>query len=160
MWGCVGFAILIAVFWLLFAIIWLLAWRLDPDLQRGREYEEELAIRKPLSDAEMIRQYFAADTIDPEVPVKVRRLFAKYTEYPVEKLLPDDDLGFFWADMDMVELIEELESGFDFKITSADLKRTPCTIRAASQLVASKTGRTNRGAYMCRPPSLEKRFPR
>jgi|SRR5665213_1757834 len=146
MWGCVGLAILIAVFWLLAALIWLLAWQLDPDLRRGREYAEELTIRKPLSDAEMIRQYFAADNIDPEVPAQVRRVFAKYTEYSVEKLLPDDDLAFFWAELDMVELIEELESGFGFKITSADLKRTPCTIRAASHLVASKTGRTERDA--------------
>jgi hypothetical protein len=141
--GCIGFAALVG-FAALMAVVWLLMWWLDPDLRRGRKYEAELAIREPLSDEAMIRQYFAADDIDPEVPAQVRRVFAKHTEYPAEKLLPDDDLAFFWADLDMAELIEELESGFGFTITSAETKRTPCTIRAASHLVASKAGRTKR----------------
>jgi hypothetical protein len=140
MWTWVALAIAIPVFWLLI----LLLIRLDPDLRRCWQYEAELATREPLSDAAMIRRYFAEDDIDLEVPAQVRWVFAKHTGYPAEKLLPDDDLAFFWADLDMAELIEELESGFGFTITSADLKRTPCTIRAASHLVASKTGRTKR----------------
>ncbi len=136
MWACVGFAVLAG-------LVWLLVWRLDPNLRRGREYEAELATREPVSDEELVSRYFATCALDSEVPVRVRRVFAKHMAYPTQKLLPDDDLEFFWAELDMVELVEELESGFGIVITQADTERTPCTIRAVSLLVASKRSTTS-----------------
>jgi hypothetical protein len=132
-WGCVIVAVLGLV-------VWLLMWRLDPSLRRTREYEAELATREPLPDADMIARHFAMDDVAAEVPSRVRRVFAKHMDYPAEKLLPDDDFAFFWAELDMVDLVRELESGFGIAITNAEAERTPCTIREVSLLVASKAG--------------------
>jgi hypothetical protein len=53
-WECVGFVPL-AVGGLL------LMWWLDSNRRRGREFEAGLVARQPLSDAEMVSRYFAAD---------------------------------------------------------------------------------------------------
>jgi len=125
-WGYIGLAAMIVVVW------WL-----DPNLRRGRKFEAELSVREPLPDAEMVSRYFASDNVAPEVPPMERRIFAKHTEYPAEKLLPDDDLTFFWVELDMVELLKELESEFGITITDALARHTPCTIRAVSRMVAN-----------------------
>jgi hypothetical protein len=65
--------------------------------------------------------------------------------YQAEKMLPDDDLMFFWADLDMVELVRDLEQEFGIEITRADAASVAsCTIRAVTDLVARKAGRTGR----------------
>ena len=129
-WGYIGFAAAVVV-------VWRLVWWLDPDLRRDRKFETELLARELLTDDGMISRYYASDNVAPEVPAKVRRLFAKYMDYPAEKLLPDDDLTFFWVEQDMVELIKELESEFGITITDTLANQTSCTIRAVSQLVAN-----------------------
>jgi len=135
-WQFFGFAALIVVGGAL-------AWWLDPYLRQCRKFKSELAAREPLSDSEMISQSFAASDIAAEVSARVRLLFAKHMAYPSEKLRPDDDLTFFWFELDMAPLIEELESGFAIKFAPEETERTPCTIRAVSLLVASKTCRTS-----------------
>jgi hypothetical protein len=69
-------------------------------------------------------------------------MFAKLTAYPAEKLLTDDDLMFFWADLDPAVLFEKLESRFGISISREEAERPPCTIRAVSLLVASKVGQS------------------
>lgn len=118
--------------------VWLLVWRFDPNVRRWREYKAELAVLQPTSDADLVSGYFAAGEADPNVPADVRRVFAKHTGYPSAKLLPDDDLAFFWAELDMADLINELESSYGIAITDEDAERTPCTIRAVSRLVSEK----------------------
>ena len=135
MWGCLAVAGLAVM-------VWLLMWWLDPSLRRRREFQAELATREPLPDAEMVTRYFADDVGTAEVSAEVRRVFARHMEYPAEKLLPDDDLLFFWAELDMAEFVEELQSGYGISISPLESELTPCTIRAVSALVASKTRRT------------------
>ena len=113
-----------------------------PSERQCRKFKRELAAREALSDSEMIFQYFAKDHLASEVPARVRESFAKHTGYPVEKLRPDDDLTFFWYELDLAPLVKELESQFGIKFTSEELERTPCTIRDVSLLVASKPCRT------------------
>ena len=132
MWGILGVAVFVLVGWLL---LW---WFDAPNRKRFRQYDDQLAAREPLPDAEWVARYFNTDEVFLEVPPKVRRVFAEHMDYPAEKLLPDDDFAFFWADSDMVDLIEELESGFNIVISKSDTERTPCTIRAVSLLVGSK----------------------
>ena len=133
MWTYVGLASLAVV-------VCLLVWWLDPNLRRQREYEAELKDREPLSDTDMVARYFVETDVPAEVPGQVRRVFARYMEYPADKLLPDDDLAFFWAELDMAELVEELESEFEITITQAEAEQTPCSIWAVSMMVARKTG--------------------
>jgi acyl carrier protein len=137
MWEYLGVAtvVLIAV---------LLMWWLDPNQRRFRQYDQELATREPLPDAELVTRYFATDDVSPDIPPKVRRVFANYMLYPVEKLLPDDDFGLFWDELDMVDLIKELESEFGIVISRLDTERSPCTIRAVSLLVARKVRRLHK----------------
>jgi hypothetical protein len=132
MWTYVGLASLAVV-------VCLLMWWLDPNLRRQRKYEAELKDREPLPDEEMMTRYFATDDGPSKVPAQVRRVFARHMEYPPDKLLPDDDLAFFWAELDTAELIEELESEFKITISQAEAEQTPCSIWAVSLMVARKT---------------------
>ena len=136
----VGIAIAVAVIGLA-----LLHWWFDPDLRRWRAFDTEIEVREPVPDNEMISRYFAEDDVSPDVPANVRRIFARHMDYPAEKLLPDDNFAFFWAELDMVDLIRELESRFGIAITQADAEPTPCTIRAVSTLVANKLGKLDEG---------------
>ncbi len=146
MWEYIGVAVLVLV----------LLWRLDPNLRRFRQFDHELAAREPLPDAEWVARYFATDDVPPHIPPQVRRVFAKQMCYPAEKLLPDDDFALFWAELDMADLIEELESEFGIVLSISDTERIPCTIRAVSLLVASKVGVPNQvGEHLdssSRPP--------
>ena len=125
----------------LFFILALLVWWLDPNARRERRFTTKLKVREPLSDAAMVSRYFATDDIVPETPGRVRRLFAKQMGYPADKLLPDDDLTFYWYDLDMIELMKELEVDFGIEITDKDAEGTPCTIRDVSLLVSGKVKR-------------------
>jgi hypothetical protein len=119
-------------------------WWLDPSRRRAVAFNAELVAREPLSDNDMLSRYFALDDVSPDIPGEVRRVFAEHTGYVAEKLLPDDDLNAFWADIDQSDLIKELESFFGITFKKADVERTPCTIRAVSMLVANNAGRVRR----------------
>lgn len=136
MWQWVGFAALV--------VVSLLVWWVDPSLRHLRRFAADLKDREPLSDAAMVSGFFAATDIEPEVPAQVRLVFGKHMGYPAEKLRPDDDLEFFWAELDMSGLIKELESVFGITIMASEAAGTPCTIRGVSLLVARKAGRTGR----------------
>ena len=134
MWGYVGFLAI-------FAVIAVLVWFLDPNLRRGRVFTVELATREPVSNEELFARHYAPDEITYDVPGRVRRVFARHMDYPAEKLLPDDDLMFFWDELDMIDLIRDLEQEFGIEITKADVETvTSCTIRAVSHLVSRKAG--------------------
>ena len=132
MWGCV---ILLAVF----AVVSVLVWLLDPNLRRGREFTAELATREPVADDDLFGRHFSPAETGPEVPGRVRRVFTRHMGYPAEKLLPDDDLSFFWNEADAVDLIRDLEREFGIEITVADVATLQsCTIRAVAHLVSRK----------------------
>ncbi len=134
MWGCVGFLALLAVGAVL-------AWLLDPNRRREREFTAELATREPVSDEELFARYYAAGEAAADAPGRVRRVFARHMDYPADKLLPDDDLLFFWDELDMIDLIRDLEREFGIEITNTDVATVPsCTIRAVSHLVSRKAG--------------------
>ncbi len=116
----------------------LLLWWFGPALRLFRQFDHELAAREPLPDAEWVARFFTTDDVPPEIPPQVRRAFAEHMDYPAEKLLPDDNFTFFWAELDMVLLLKELESGFGIVISKSDVERTPCTIRAVSLLVGRR----------------------
>lgn len=48
----------------------------------------------------------------------MRRVFAPRIGYPAEKLLPDDDRSFFWAD-----LVRDLKQAFAIEITKSESPR-------------------------------------
>ena len=115
-------------------VVGLLAWRLDPNLRLRRQ----VAAREPLPDADLAAHYFATDELAPELPAQVRRVLAKHTGLPAERLWPDDDLTFAWV-VDVLVVLADLEEVFGIAITDAEAERTLCTIRAVSLLVAGKT---------------------
>ena len=134
--ACVGFAIIVAV-------IVLLVYLFDENLRRGRAFKKELAARPQISDNEMMSRYFAVDEVAPDVPGKVRRIFAENMRYPAEKLLPDDDFAFFWFGLDATDFVKELESAFGITFSDKEMEQTSCTIRAASALVTDILRRTS-----------------
>ena len=116
-----------------------LLWWLDPTMRRARSFKAKLKDREPLSDAAMVANYFATEGVALETPGGVRRIFAKQMGYPAEKLLPDDDLTFYWYDLDMIEVVREIEAEFGIELTDSDAENTRCTIRDVSLLVTHKT---------------------
>lgn len=127
MWVCFGFIMcLVAVAFLM--------WLLDPDLRCRRAYEAELSLREPISDREWTVRYFPDEEL-ASVTVRVRHIFSDQMGYAAEQLLPDDDFGFFWAELDAAPLLAALESEFDIFISDVDAEATRPTIRQVSELV-------------------------
>jgi acyl carrier protein len=127
------FSILVA------ALIFWLAWKYDWFLDAGeREFNEAYRSRKPLSDDAMIELYFQDSPIDPNVAITVRKITAEQLQYERERLLPDDDFMFVFAEVDAIEFIMELEEAFDIEIPDSDSSKTPPTIRAMAELVRRK----------------------
>jgi hypothetical protein len=133
--GAIWLYIAIAV---LVCFVLVVIFLLDTSLQREREFMDVLDSRVPLTDVTMVKQYFATDNVDPQLPPAVRRIFAKHMQYPAEKLLPDDDFAFYWEELEAVHMVREIETHFGVTLSYAAVEATPCTIRAMSMLVASK----------------------
>lgn len=108
-----------------------------PDARKARQYERTLAARDPLSDANLVRWVSLDSPMSHDIPPGVRSAFAKLMEYPAEKIYPDDDFKFFWNELDLAPLIEELKERFQLTITNDDCQSvTKCTIRSVAEMVA------------------------
>jgi hypothetical protein len=123
---------------LVLAAIWAAVRLLDPDLREWRRYEAELRARPLVPDEELVAGYFGSGTI-PDIPARVRRVFAEWMGYPADRLLPDDDFTFFWAELDGEPLIVSLEEEFGAVFPEADVATTRPTIRQVSALVQRLT---------------------
>src|SRR5438105_3762683 len=115
---CGGHSVQIWLFLALLPVIAVLVWFIGD--HREREYLAELATRELVSEEELFCRYFVDGESAPDVPGRVRRVFAQNTGYPEYKILPDDDLTFFWFELDMIPLIRDLEREFGIEITDAD----------------------------------------
>jgi hypothetical protein len=137
MWNWFGF---LALFIAVTAIVWFF----HPGIRRERQFKAELAARESISDEELFRHYFASNGVAPDVPGRVRRIFAKHTQYPADKLLPDDDLMFVWHEMDSTDLVRDVDREFGIEITGAEAESVPhCSIRAVTELVSRKTSKAS-----------------
>lgn len=113
----------------------LLLW-LHPSERSARRFKALLKNRKPVADDELVRLFYAGQALPPEIPAVVRSIFARHMGYAAEKILPDDDLSFYWNDLDQAELVAAIETRFDIEISDADAETTRCSVRSVSQLVA------------------------
>jgi hypothetical protein len=107
--------------------------------RRARDFEAKLAARPPLSDADLAERIFACG-VTPELPGRVRHLFADNTGYAHDRLLPDDDLSFYWEDIDPTPLVETLEQEFCVTLPEDRLVAIRPTIRALSILIHERRG--------------------
>jgi hypothetical protein len=112
--------------------------KIPPPKPYFRIFADELEKRRPVDDNELLSRFSEKDVTDPSVPKKVRKLLAKHTFLPANKLLPDDDLGFYWEKLPMDDFIADLEATFGIKITAADTEKADCTIWDISILVDRK----------------------
>ncbi len=119
----------------LLTVVSVLVYFFDPNGRAQRCYERQLKEREPVDDTELLESYFSAEVVDPEIPGRVRTILAKHMCYPAEKMLPDDDLTFFWDDLDGIDLMLELEQQFGIKIDDTDAEHTSCTIHDISRLI-------------------------
>ena len=123
------------------AIVWLMQ-RFDPSLREQREFEAKLRERQPLNDEKFAVKIGNNDTVN-DAASRVRKLFAKHTGYPGDRLLADDDLAFFWAELDGNDLIKDLEREFSLAISVQEAEVTRCTIRAVTLLIMRKLAATD-----------------
>jgi acyl carrier protein len=119
----------------LLAVVCLLVFLFDPNQRAERRYNQQLKERGPADDEELLEAYFSPEEVDRDIPGQVRAILAKHMAYPREKMLPDDDLLFFWYDLDAVDLMIEIEERFGIKINDTDAEQTALTIRDISRLV-------------------------
>lgn len=106
--------------------------------RRYRRFNRLLSSRDAMSDEELLSTYYNIASMNSTVPCRVRLIVSCVTHYPMEKLLPDDDLTFYWDDYDLNTLINMFETEFGISITAAEFIKTPCTIREMSRLVNDK----------------------
>jgi acyl carrier protein len=115
--------------------VFVLVYCFEPNLCAQRCYERQLKEREGVDDQDLLESYFSTEEMDPDIPGRVRGILAKQMGCTPEKMLPDDDLTFFWDDVDGIDLILELEDQFGMKINETDAERTAYTIREISRLV-------------------------
>jgi hypothetical protein len=123
-WAVIVFAVLVALLWTLF----------DPDERRRKSFELQLTVREPVNDSEVHQRFFGSN-VPCTVAGSVRRILATHTGYPAAKILPDDDLIFFWRELDLVRVFNDLEEEFNIRITQSDIRRCTCTLRSFVDLV-------------------------
>lgn len=99
-----------------------------------RDYET----RETLTDQQMIHQYFSESGIDPQIPIRIRRIFGHQFQLDPERLRPDDDFGAIYADLDFVEFFNEVEEEFGVTISNDEACAIKGTISALSELVHRK----------------------
>jgi hypothetical protein len=116
---------------------------LSPNVRDERRYKATMASRNAVDDEELFGRYFGPDEVAANIPGLVRQIIAKEMGYPAEKMLPDDDLMFYWAEVDGIYLIREIEEMFGVEISQADAEQTMMTIRGISGLVHKKVCRSS-----------------
>ena len=132
--------------WLVFPLFFgglLLFAYFNPNARDERRYKALLVERESVDDEALFEAYFRAEEVASDIPGSVRAIVAKHMEYPAEKMLPDDDLMFYWDEVDAIDLILEIEERFGIKITEADTEHKMFTIRGISRLVQRKRAATS-----------------
>jgi hypothetical protein len=123
-WAVIVFAVLAALLLALF----------HPDERRQKSFEQQLADRHPVNDSEVHQRFFGPD-VPAAVPGSIRQILARHMEYPADKILPDEDLIFFWREMDLVYVFNDLEKEFHIHITQSDVEDCKCSVRSFVDLV-------------------------
>ncbi len=130
-------------FMAIFSFVMGVMWFFDPEWRGHRDFKRVMAQRDPVPDDELFASFFSAGEATADVPVRVRRLMAQHSEYPVESLLPDDDLTFVWYDLEVEDLIQALDREFEIQLTDSDVESVDaCSIREISRLIMRKTSMT------------------
>jgi acyl carrier protein len=99
-----------------------------------RDYET----RSLLTDEQMIREYFSETNIDPQIPIRIRRIFGHQLQLDSERLRPGDDFAAIYADLDFVEMFDEIEEEFGIAISNEELSAINGTILSLSELIQRK----------------------
>jgi len=106
----------------------------------GEEWEFNTAyrLRAPLSDEAMIDQFFRDGTIDPAIVVRVRHIFGHQFQLDPLRILPNDDFGRIYADLDLAELVDEIDEAFGIVLVDGNVIPVDGTVRAFAGLVQRK----------------------
>lgn len=103
--------------------------------RRMRALRTTIGRRTAISDEEVVARYFPDGEMTVEVLSFVRQMFATIIGVSSDRLLPDDDLTFFFEELDMVEDFKEWEQKFEIKIDDADAVATKGTLRGIAKLI-------------------------
>jgi len=119
-----------AVLWLSLKIVGV--FDASAELEFNRAYERRVL----LGDADMYDLYMADSCIDRQIVSRVRKIFGHQLCLDVARILPDDDFGRIYADLDFVELVYEVEEAFGIDLS--DVCPLFGTVRVTSELVQYK----------------------
>ncbi len=87
-------------------------------LRTDRRFRKELSSRSPLGDSEFVRTYYADSDIAPDIPIRLRPIYADFFELDHLKLVPSDRPPGI-VEVDNAPLVEAIESEFDVKISDS-----------------------------------------
>jgi acyl carrier protein len=108
--------------------------------------------RLTVSDREFVARYFRCEQVSSEVAVQVRRIFAEFTELPVQTILPDDDFRAYLLDNEF-EMATVLEHAFKLTIPDSDAAKMRATVRSVSIVMAELVRRKQAIERVERQPS-------
>jgi len=101
-----------------------------------RHWSKVCCQRRPLNDCELYDNYFSNSNIPRELPGTVRSRLAEIAELPANKLLPDDDLWYFFRDLEGVEFFMKLESTYQIDIPNDEMAtQAQMTVRWITEAV-------------------------
>ncbi len=118
--------------------MWRIAEKLSDLLIRPRRALREFDLRRELDDQEFVRTFYASSDIDPQVPLRIRRLLAKQLGQRWMRVLPTDCIPEIDDELDFVELVKELEGEFQITIPEREWKLLDGSFESLVQCVARK----------------------
>ena len=104
----------------------------------GRKFFNVYNGRRPLTDDEMFDVYLTGTNLDRSIVSRIRQIFGHQLDLDSRRILPDDDFGRIYWDLDFFELVCEVEEAFEIHLAPDELATTDGTIRNLAALVQQK----------------------
>lgn len=118
------------------ACLAVLGWMLTADLRKFRKFAAAVRARPPVAEEEFASRYFRCEHVPVEVAERVRQVFGRFTGFPAENILPDDDLQPFILGIED-EFIAALEEEFSIRVPEAEAVKMRATVRSVAMGIAS-----------------------
>jgi len=109
-------------------------------------YERTLASRPLLNDDTFYRSHYATTDVPPDIPIRLRRLFAIQLGSPWEHVEPADKPHEMYDDLDFAELVYDTEEEFGVSIPVEEMQTLDGSFESLVRCVAAK---------LCDPPAAQ-----
>jgi hypothetical protein len=118
------------------ACLAVLGWMLGADGRKLRRFAAEVRARPPAPEEEFVSRHFRCEHVPDEVALRVRELFARFTGFPAENILPDDDFQAYLLGLED-DFVAALEDEFHITLPMGEAVQMRATVRSVALGIAA-----------------------